>query len=89
MEQMKLIKFSTDKGGEHAVRLVASKAKKLLIVVDETKLVQNLNMFSPTSRSPSHCMEASRDVIGKNGKSNLRMANKKAGPVVTDQETLF
>ena len=45
MEQMKLTGFQLIKGEEHAMleKLVAAKANQLLIVVDETKLVQNLN----------------------------------------------
>ena len=49
-------------GGACHVRekLVASKANQLLIVVDETKLVQNLKSIFPfTCRSSSKCLEAS------------------------------
>ena len=47
-------------GGACHVRekLVASKANKLLIVVDETKLVQNLNLVFPLpSRGFTFCLE--------------------------------
>ena len=76
-------------GGACHVRekLVASKANKLLIVVDETKLVQNLNQVFPL---PVEVMPSAwkhvKDLISEmSGVSNLRMATKKAGPVVTDQ----
>ena len=80
-------------GGACHVRekLVASKADKLLIVVDETKLVQNLNLSFPLPVEvlPNSWKQV-KDVISEmNGSSNLRMATKKAGPVVTDQGNLI
>ena len=80
-------------GGACHVRekLVASKANKLLIVVDETKLVQNLNKSFPLPVEvlPNSWKQV-KDVISEmNGSSNLRMATKKAGPVVTDQGNLI
>ena len=72
-------------------RLVASKANKLLIVVDETKMVQNLNQSFPLPvevlpNAWKHVQDAITDM---NGSSILRMATKKAGPVVTDQGNLI
>ena len=80
-------------GGACHVRekLVASKASQLLIVVDETKLVQNLNQSFPLPVEvlPNSWKQV-KDVISEmNGSSNLRMATKKAGPVVTDQGNLI
>ena len=80
-------------GGACHVRekLVASKANKLLIVVDETKLVQNLNLVFPLPVEvlPSAWKQV-KDIISEmNGDSTLRMAIKKAGPVVTDQGNLI
>ena len=80
-------------GGACHVRekLVASKANKLLIVVDETKLVQNLNQVFPLPIEvlPSAWKQV-KDIISEmSGVSNLRMATKKAGPVVTDQGNLI
>ena len=80
-------------GGACHVRekLVASKANKLLIVVDETKLVQNLNLVFPLPVEvlPSAWKQV-KDIISEmNGVSTLRMATKKAGPVVTDQGNLI
>ena len=80
-------------GGACHVRekLVASKANKLLIVVDETKLVQNLNLVFPLPIEvlPSAWKQV-KDIISEmNGVSNLRMATKKAGPVVTDEGNLI
>ena len=80
-------------GGACHVRekLVASKADKLLIVIDETKLVQNLNLVFPLPVEviPSAWKQV-KDIISEmNGVSNLRMATKKAGPIVTDQGNLI
>ena len=80
-------------GGACHVRekLVASRANKLLIVVDETKLVRNLNLVFPLPVEvlPSAWKQV-KDIISEmNGNSTLRMATKKAGPVVTDQGNLI
>ncbi len=80
-------------GGACHVRekLVATKANKLLIVVDETKLVKNLNKSFPLPVEVlPNAWKQVQDVITKmNGSSSLRMATKKAGPVVTDQGNLI
>tara|TARA_B100000424_G_scaffold269578_1_gene266846 strand:+ start:448 stop:1140 length:693 start_codon:yes stop_codon:yes gene_type:complete len=80
-------------GGACHVRekLVASKANKLLIVVDETKLVKNLNKVFPLPVEvlPSAWKQVKDTINGMNGNSKLRMATKKAGPVVTDQGNLI
>ena len=80
-------------GGACHVRekLVASKADKLLIVVDETKLVQNLNLsFAlPVEVLPNAWKQVQEVISEMNGNSSLRMATKKAGPVVTDQGNLI
>ena len=80
-------------GGACHVRekLVASKANKLLIVVDETKLVQNLNQSFPLPVEvlPNAWKQVEEVISEMNGSSSLRMATKKAGPVVTDQGNLI
>jgi len=80
-------------GGACHVRekLVASKANKLLIVVDETKLVQNLNKSFPLPVEvlPNAWKQVQEVIAEMNGNSSLRMATKKAGPVVTDQGNLI
>ena len=80
-------------GGACHVRekLVASKAKQLLIVVDESKLVQNLNLSFPLPVEVlPNAWKHVKDVIAEiNGSANLRMATKKAGPIVTDQGNLI
>ena len=80
-------------GGACHVRekLVASKANQLLIVVDETKLVQNLNQSFPLPVEvlPNAWKQVEEVISGMNGNSTLRMATKKAGPIVTDQGNLI
>ena len=80
-------------GGACHVRekLVASKANRLLIVVDETKLVQNLNKSFPLPVEvlPNAWKQVQEVILEMNGNSTLRMAVKKAGPVVTDQGNLI
>ena len=80
-------------GGACHVRekLVASKANKLLIVVDETKLVKKLNNVFPLPVEviPSAWKQVKDEIEEMNGVSTLRMALKKAGPVVTDQGNLI
>ena len=80
-------------GGACHVRekLVASKANELLIVVDETKIVQNLNKSFPLPVEVlPNAWKQVQEVLSKmKSNSTLRMANKKAGPVVTDQGNLI
>ena len=80
-------------GGACHVRekLVASKAKQFLIVVDETKLVQNLNTVFPLPVEvlPSAWKQVKDKISEMNGVSSLRMATRKAGPIVTDQGNLI
>ena len=80
-------------GGACHVRekLVASRADKFLIVVDETKMVQNLNRIFPLPVEVlPNAWKQVKDIISEmKGNSKLRMATKKAGPVVTDQGNLI
>ena len=80
-------------GGACHVRekLVAAKANKLLIVVDETKMVQNLNEVFPLPIEVlPNAWKQVKDIVSEmDGSSTLRMAHKKAGPIVTDQGNLI
>ena len=80
-------------GGAGHVRekLVASKADQLLIVVDESKLVKKLNQFFPLPVEvlPNAWKQVQEVISEMNSSSALRMATKKAGPVVTDQGNLI
>jgi len=80
-------------GGACHVRekLVASKAKQLLIVVDESKLVKKLNQSFPLPVEvlPNAWKQVQEVISEMNSSSALRMATKKAGPIVTDQGNLI
>ena len=80
-------------GGACHVRekLVASKAKKLLIVVDQTKLVKNLNeeFPLPVEVLPSAWKQVKDVIEDMDAQCKLRLAEKKAGPVVTDEGNLI
>ncbi len=80
-------------GGACHVRekLVASKANKLLIVVDQTKLVKNLNeeFPLPVEVLPSAWKQVKDVIEDMDSECKLRMAEKKAGPVVTDEGNLI
>jgi len=80
-------------GGACHVRekLVASRANKLLIVVDQTKLVKNLNeeFPLPVEVLPSAWKQVKDVIEGMDAQCKLRMAEKKAGPVVTDEGNLI
>ena len=80
-------------GGACHVRekLVATKADQLLIVVDETKLVDKLNRVFPLPVEvvPAAWKQVQNTINEMNAESSLRMAVKKAGPVVTDEGNLI
>ena len=87
-------KFQLIKGGGAChvqEKLVAALAKKFIVVVDSTKLVEKLNLdFKlPVEVLPSAWKQVQKTLQDLGGKGNLRMAQKKAGPVVTDQGNLI
>ncbi|KGG21005.1 Ribose 5-phosphate isomerase A [Prochlorococcus marinus str. PAC1] len=87
-------KFQLIKGGGAChvqEKLVAALAKKFIVVVDSTKLVQKLNLdFKlPVEVLPSAWKQVQKTLINLGGEGNLRMAQKKAGPIVTDQGNLI
>ena len=87
-------KFQLIKGGGAChvqEKLVAALAKKFIVVVDSTKLVEKLNLdFKlPVEVLPSAWKQVQKTLHDLGGKGNLRMAQKKAGPIVTDQGNLI
>ncbi len=87
-------KFQLIKGGGAChvqEKLVAALAKKFIVVVDSTKLVEKLNLdFKlPVEVLPSAWKQVQKTLINLGGDGNLRMAQKKAGPIVTDQGNLI
>ena len=63
---------------------MASKANQLLIVVDETKLVKNLNHSFPLPVEvlPNAWKQVQEAIFEMNASSTLRMATKKAGQLL-------
>ncbi len=87
-------KFQLIKGGGAChvqEKLVAALAKKFIVVVDSTKLVEKLNLdFKlPVEVLPSAWKQVQKTLQDLGGAGNLRMAQKKAGPIVTDQGNLI
>ena len=87
-------KFQLIKGGGAChvqEKLVAALAKKFIVVFDSTKLVKKLNLdFKlPVEVLPSAWKQVQKKLHDLGGKGNLRMAQKKAGPIVTDQGNLI
>ena len=87
-------KFQLIKGGGAChvqEKLVSSLAKKFIVVVDSTKLVEKLNVdFKlPVEVLPSAWKHVQKSLKDLGGDGNLRMAQKKAGPIVTDQGNLI
>ncbi len=87
-------KFQLIKGGGAChvqEKLVAALAKKFIVVVDSTKLVKKLNLdFKlPVEVLPSAWKQVQKTLINLGGEGSLRMAQKKAGPIVTDQGNLI
>ena len=72
-------------------KLVAALAKKFIVVVDSTKLVDKLNLdFKlPVEVLPSAWKQVQKTLKIFGGQGKLRMAQKKAGPIVTDQGNLI
>ena len=72
-------------------KLVASLANRFVVVVDSTKIVKklNLNFLLPVEVLPVAWKQVQAQLEDMGAKSNLRMAKKKAGPVVTDQGNLI
>jgi len=72
-------------------KLVAALAKKFIVVVDSSKLVEKLNLdFKlPVEVLPAAWKQVKKSLEELGGVGNLRMAQKKAGPIVTDQGNLI
>ncbi len=71
-------------------KLVAVRAERFVVVVDSTKLVDTLNLgfLLPVEVLPGAWRQVQAQLAALAGTANLRMAVKKAGPVVTDQGNL-
>ncbi|MCX5941502.1 MAG: ribose-5-phosphate isomerase RpiA [Cyanobium sp. LacPavin_0818_WC50_MAG_67_9] len=71
-------------------KLVARRAQRFVVVVDSTKLVGTLNLgfLLPVEVLPGAWRQVQAELAALGGDAQLRMAVKKAGPVVTDQGNL-
>tara|TARA_Y100001968_G_scaffold298066_1_gene307671 strand:+ start:622 stop:1332 length:711 start_codon:yes stop_codon:yes gene_type:complete len=87
-------KFQLIKGGGAChvqEKLVAALAEKFIVVVDSTKLVEKLNLdFKlPVEVLPNAWKQVQKTLEKFGAEGDLRMAQKKAGPIVTDQGNLI
>ncbi|MCP9771149.1 ribose-5-phosphate isomerase RpiA [Synechococcus sp. Tobar12-5m-g] len=71
-------------------KLVARRAKRFVVVVDSSKLVERLNLafLLPVEVLPGAWRQVKAELEGMGAEVTLRMAVLKAGPVVTDQGNL-
>jgi ribose 5-phosphate isomerase A len=71
-------------------KLVARRAERFVVVVDATKLVETLNLgfLLPVEVLPGAWRQVQGQLADLGGRAELRMAVRKAGPVVTDQGNL-
>lgn len=71
-------------------KLVAARAERFVVVVDSTKLVDRLNLefLLPVEVLPGAWRQVQQQLSVMGGTAELRMAQRKAGPVVTDQGNL-
>ena len=71
-------------------KLVASRADRFVVVVDSTKIVDRLNLgfLLPVEVLPGAWRQVQGRLAELGGIADLRMAQSKAGPVVTDQGNL-
>ncbi|MEB3297325.1 MAG: ribose-5-phosphate isomerase RpiA [Cyanobacteriota bacterium] len=71
-------------------KLVAVRASRFVVVVDSSKLVERLNLgfLLPVEVLPGAWRQVQGQLKQMGGDAQLRMAVKKAGPVVTDQGNL-
>ena len=71
-------------------KLVAARAERFVVVVDSTKLVDRLNLgfLLPVEVLPGAWRQVQQNLEDLGGHADLRMAQRKAGPVVTDQGNL-
>ncbi len=71
-------------------KLVARRAERFVVVVDSTKLVERLNLgfLLPVEVLAGAWRQVQAELQQQGGSAELRMAQRKAGPVVTDQGNL-
>ena len=83
--------FDLIKGGgaAHArEKLVATAADRFVVVVDETKLAPTLDAPVPVELLPDAAPVIERELSALGGDPDLRVAERKDGPVITDNGNL-
>lgn len=77
-------------GGAHArEKLVDEAAERFLVVVDERKIVADLDASVPIEVLPEARSIVARNLRERGGEPVLRRAEQKSGPVVTDNGNLI
>ncbi len=72
-------------GGAHTrEKIVAESARKLVIVVDESKISSILNHSVPLEVIPQARRLVERNIAELGGKTEIRMGEKKDGPIISD-----
>ena len=72
-------------------KLVASAARRFIVVIDSSKRVERLNLHFPLPVEvlPQAWKQVAQRLTAMGARHVLRMAQRKAGPVVTDQGNLI
>ncbi|MDY6931720.1 MAG: ribose-5-phosphate isomerase RpiA [Halobacteriota archaeon] len=70
-------------------KIVASSAKKFVVCVDESKVVDTLNDVVPLEVVSIARNLVEKSALNMGGKPELRMAVKKIGPVITDNGNII
>lgn len=77
-------------GGAHTrEKIVARSAEKFVVIIDENKVVHRLDRPVPLEVLPYARRLVEREVEELGGKPVLRLSEKKAGPVITDNGNLL
>ncbi len=77
-------------GGAHTMeKIVAISASEFKVIVDESKLSDRLNTFVPVEVIPEAVIRVMEEIRLIGGEPRIREAEKKVGPVVTDNGNLI
>ncbi len=77
-------------GGAHTMeKIVAFSASRFTVIVDESKLSESLDAYVPVEVIPDAIMQVMEEVRSLGGDPRIREAERKVGPVVTDNGNLI
>lgn len=89
-DQVSGLKAIKGGGGAHTrEKIVARSAERFVVIVDETKVADRLDHPVPLEVLPYARRLVEREVEDLGGKPVLRLSEKKAGPVITDNGNLL